>query len=145
MNYYYADAANRPVGPVPFTELQRLKSVGTIHDQTWVIEEGTAEWKPLRNLLGGSGASDELAQATPATRIQETKSTCQACGHVWFYGKQEVLTSRNDALLNVSKALMCCSGCIPALLIPTKTPIDLNKCPKCGSKASRQEQVVHDL
>lgn len=144
MHYYYADSENRTVGPVSLSELQRLKNVGTIHDRTWVIEEGAAEWKPFYGLIGASGTPDEVARRG-GKRIQETKCTCQACGHIWFYGKQEVLQQTSDALQNLSKAMLCCGGCLPAILMPTKTPIDPGKCPKCGSKASRKEQIVHDV
>ncbi len=75
--------------------------------------------------------------------IRETKCTCQACGNVWFYGKQDQLKSAGDAMSNCGKSMMCCSGCAPAIFIPNKQVIDLNKCPKCGSKAVQKEIVTH--
>lgn len=50
-----------------------------------------------------------------------------------------------NALSNVSKAMMCCSGCFPALLIQDKKVIDLNKCPKCGSIAVKKEIIIHNV
>ena len=55
IKYYYADAENRAKGPVPLAEIQRLWRVRTIHDQTWVIEEGATEWRSLHSLLEGGG------------------------------------------------------------------------------------------
>jgi len=77
--------------------------------------------------------------------IKETKCTCSACGNVWFYGKQEVQDQKANVASNAGKALACCGGCWPALLIPDKQIIDLNKCPKCGSKAVKREEVMHHV
>jgi predicted RNA-binding Zn-ribbon protein involved in translation (DUF1610 family) len=78
-------------------------------------------------------------------KIAETKNTCTACGNIWFYGKQEVTEAKTAALGNLSKSMMCCGGCLPALLIKDKTVPDLNKCPKCGSRAITREEVVHEV
>jgi ssDNA-binding Zn-finger/Zn-ribbon topoisomerase 1 len=77
--------------------------------------------------------------------IKETKCTCNACGHVWFYGKQETREATSAVLGNLSKSMMCCSGCLPAIFIPDKKIIDLNKCPKCGSRAVTRETVSHEV
>jgi TM2 domain-containing membrane protein YozV len=47
MKYFYADAANRPAGPVELDELRRLYSAGQIRIDTYVIEETGATWRPL--------------------------------------------------------------------------------------------------
>jgi DNA-directed RNA polymerase subunit RPC12/RpoP len=80
-----------------------------------------------------------------AKKIKETKCTCNACGRVWYYGKEEVTASQLDALSNISKTMMCCGGCLPAILIADKKVVDLNKCPDCGSKAVLKEEVVHEV
>ena len=49
--WYYADASNAPVGPVPFVELQRLAAAGVIHAATHVIESGGSEWKKFASVL----------------------------------------------------------------------------------------------
>ena len=41
--------------------------------------------------------------------------------------------------------MMCCTGCAPALLIPNQEVVDLNKCPKCGSRAITKETVEHEV
>lgn len=80
-----------------------------------------------------------------AKTIKETKNTCKACGNVWFYGRQDVAQQRAGALHNASKAMMCCGGCLPAAVIPEKKVVDLNKCPKCGSKAVVSEEITHEV
>jgi len=44
MKYYYTNAKNEPVGPVPFEELEQLAKQGTLHDRTSVIAEGSQTW-----------------------------------------------------------------------------------------------------
>jgi len=78
-------------------------------------------------------------------RISETKNTCTACGNVWFYGKQETTEAASNAMSNLGKSMMCCGGCLPAALIKDKEIVDLSKCPKCGSRAIKKEDVVHEV
>lgn len=78
-------------------------------------------------------------------RIMETKCTCSACGHVWFYGKQETTEATSAALHNLGKSMMCCGGCLPSVFIPDKKVVDLDKCPKCGSRATKKEVVTHEV
>lgn len=78
-------------------------------------------------------------------KIKETRATCKACGNVWHYGKAEEIEATGAALQNVGKAMMCCTGCVPAAAIPDKKVTDLNKCPKCGSRAITKETVEHDV
>ena len=78
-------------------------------------------------------------------KIKETKCTCKACNKVWFYGKQEQRENRSSKLHNASKAMMCCGGCLPALLIRDKKVNNLDKCPDCGSKAIIKETIIHDV
>ncbi|MDD5738806.1 MAG: hypothetical protein PHY72_02700 [Candidatus Pacebacteria bacterium] len=78
--------------------------------------------------------------------IQETKCTCSACGNVWFYGKEDVAKEREKIRDNAGRAMACCGGCLlPMLLTPHREPIDLDKCPKCNSKAITKETVVHNV
>jgi hypothetical protein len=77
--------------------------------------------------------------------IKETKCTCLGCGNVWFYGKKEISEARSNTIHNAGKTMMCCSGCLPALLISEKKNVDLNKCSKCGSHAVKKEEVIHDI
>ncbi len=80
-----------------------------------------------------------------AKKIKEIKCTCESCGNIWFYGKEDVSESKANAAGNLGKAFMCCGGCWPALLIPEGKVIDFNKCPKCGSRAAKKEIIVHNV
>lgn len=77
--------------------------------------------------------------------IQETRATCAACGNVWHYGKIDEMDATSDQLHNAGRAMMCCSGCLPALLIPERKPAELGKCAKCGSTAVTKETVEHTV
>ncbi|MBI2448247.1 hypothetical protein HYV44_01665 [Candidatus Microgenomates bacterium] len=77
--------------------------------------------------------------------IKETKCSCSACGNIWFYGKQEAAQSCGESMENCGKSASCCSGCGPAAFIPDKKPLDLGKCPKCGSRAIKKEEITHEL
>ena len=78
-------------------------------------------------------------------KIKEKKGTCQACGNVWFWGKEEQEMYDAGVMAEAGKAMMCCGGCLPALLIPNpqKGAKDPRKCPKCNSKAVKVEDVEH--
>lgn len=48
--------------------------------------------------------------------FKEIKCTCQACGNIWFYGKQEVkeisvqkLENCGNAMNNAGADMLCCS------------------------------------
>ena len=49
--WYYADAANEPVGPLPMDVLQRLAGVGVISPETHVLEKGGTEWKKFASIV----------------------------------------------------------------------------------------------
>ena len=82
--------------------------------------------------------------ASPKRKIFETKCTCQACGNVWFFGKHDQLEQLENASTNCLKAYYGC--CNPLLLfLPDKKIVELDRCPKCGSKAVKSEEVVHEI
>lgn len=89
--------------------------------------------------------SKDLKEAIIMPTIKETKCTCQSCGKIWYYGKQEVIESFGNSMSNCGKSMMCCTGCMPAALIPDKKVVDYSKCPECNSKAVIKEEVFHDL
>ena len=93
-----------------------------------------------------SGVSDVGPSPKRSTKkIGDTRCTCSSCGNVWHYGKAEVLESTGAAMQNIGKSMMCCSGCVPAAAIPDKKVVDLNRCPKCGSRAITKQTVEHEV
>ena len=58
--------------------------------------------------------------------ITETKCTCKACGHIWYYGKSEVWQQAGNVLHNAGTAASCftCSPC--CMLVPDKPVKDLS-------------------
>jgi DNA-directed RNA polymerase subunit RPC12/RpoP len=87
-----------------------------------------------------------LPPARPVTRtIVETKNTCKACGKVWFYRKRDLQEQRAARMQNVSKGLMMCGGCLPAVFIPQQKVLDLTRCPECGSRAVLSQEVIHEV
>ena len=59
--WFYADAENRPVGPLTFGELKELSATGIIRSDSFVIEEGGSAWKTLASII-----SVETAAKPPA-------------------------------------------------------------------------------
>lgn len=90
-------------------------------------------------------ADAEGKRRPPARQVEETRCTCSACGRVWHYGKRDVALQKAARQQQVGKAMMCCGGCAPAVLIPDKEIPDLDKCPSCGSRAVKKETVTHDV
>ncbi|MDY6896406.1 MAG: hypothetical protein SVO01_13465 [Thermotogota bacterium] len=101
-------------------------------------------WKTLNKNTKDLGKELNKKEQKPKV-VKETKCTCNACGNVWYYGKQEAWEQKANTMSNVGKSLACCSGCLPSLFIPDKKVVDLDKCPKCGSKAIKKEEVMHSV
>lgn len=76
-------------------------------------------------------------------KVTETKVSCQACGNTWFYNGADQREQMSNSMANCGKGMMCCTCSPIALLIPEKKITDLNKCPKCGSRAIKKEKVTH--
>jgi len=96
------------------------------------------DWnKPI---LGSGKIKEKLPKI-----IKETKNTCGECGKVWHYGKQDVFENKMNAVSNVGKAMSCCGGCVPALLIKDKKVVDLKRCPSCGSKNIKSEEISYEI
>ena len=99
--------------------------------------------KPEREAKQNHRGAFKAKPSMAVKKIRETRCTCASCGTVWHYGKAEALESTGAAIQNLGKSMMCCTGCAPAVFIPNQQVVDLNKCPKCGSKAFKKEIVEH--
>ena len=101
---------------------------------------------PTEQRQSTAAPAQQYAPLSPTGKaISETRCTCTACGKVWHYGKLEVTENVGAAMSNVGKSMMCCGGCWPALFIPNKKVVALDKCPNCGSKAVLKEKVTHHV
>jgi predicted RNA-binding Zn-ribbon protein involved in translation (DUF1610 family) len=95
------------------------------------------------------GRKDNVKKANIVSKIPKTKTitetryTCNVCGKIWHYGKQEQTQNVANAMQNLGKGMMCCTGCLPAVFLPDKKVVDLNKCPNCGSKNIKKEIIAH--
>jgi len=78
-------------------------------------------------------------------QIKETRCACQSCGFVYHYGKAEEIENCGNAMQSCGKTMSCCTGCVPAAAIKTQPVRDLNKCPKCGSRAVTKEIVTYTV
>jgi hypothetical protein len=84
----------------------------------------------------------------PKRQIEETKCTCSGCGNIWFFGKKDVWQRWDKKGMVVAKN-MCPAACpcfLPMIFFGNDALyIDPNKCPKCGSRAIKKEQIIHDV
>ncbi|MGI6240468.1 MAG: hypothetical protein ACOYJW_00835 [Candidatus Omnitrophota bacterium] len=100
-----------------------------------------------------AGKNDDNFRPAPGKKISEMKAICKACGHVYFFGKQdevkyigEQMENCGGGMQDAGASMLCCGGCLPAVFIPKSQQIksvDPNKCPKCGSRAVTKEKVTH--
>lgn len=88
---------------------------------------------------------DFLDRKNAPKKITENRGTCQSCGNIWHYGKEEQWENVSNTMHNVGKSMMCCTGCLPAVFLSDKKITDFSKCPKCGSKAVKTKQVTHEV
>lgn len=75
-------------------------------------------------------------------KISETRCTCNSCQNVWHYGMKDVLSNlgaASDNCGNTASPCGCCGGASKQKIV------DLDKCPKCGSRNIKKEKVVHEV
>ncbi len=76
--------------------------------------------------------------------VKETKCTCNSCGKVWYFGKQEQIQEGARAVTTASSACLCpCLGCLSAIF--GKRPKDFKQCPQCQSKNVTTEEVSYEV
>lgn len=135
VNYIYADANNKPVGPVTLEQLRELQGKGVITWHTLVMLEGTKDWKPYgkivaelspplppnqgvlhanRNSLATVSRSDKLSQETADAKNGE-QATCPRCG-------RQILNHPN-----ISGRDICCPSCNNILRMPALPAIEMER------------------
>ncbi len=102
------------------------------------------EKKGTKIFIKKSISTNKTSRAKSKT-ISETKCTCKSCQYFWFYGKSDEMESLANHHSELGKSMLCCSGCLPALFIPDKKIIDLDKCPKCGSRSVEKQTITHNV
>ncbi|MBM2820918.1 MAG: hypothetical protein HW405_678 [Candidatus Berkelbacteria bacterium] len=119
-----------------------------------IIKDKAESCKFCKTTITAADREKELSlRPTPRPKeLKEIKNTCQGCGHTWFYDRSDQLKNFGEKMDVVSDDLVktsCCCLFFPlgflTFLIPKKKVIDLNRCPKCGSKAIKKETVTHNI
>ena len=64
--YYYADAQNQAIGPLPLPELQKLRTSGTLRDSTLVVKEGGQDWVAFSSIQHPSVTTPLDSSVSPA-------------------------------------------------------------------------------
>jgi predicted nucleic-acid-binding Zn-ribbon protein len=82
------------------------------------------------------GVKQKEKQDTKVGIVSETKVTCQACGHIWHYSNRDTLNKVSDALMDLNSV---------KIFGQDSNSSDFDKCPKCGSRAIRQEKVEYKV
>lgn len=70
--YYYADAQNQAIGPLPLAELQNLRTSGTLQDSTLVVKEGGQDWVTFSSIRPVS-ITPPPHSPPPANQTQEAR------------------------------------------------------------------------
>lgn len=80
MNYFYANSANEPIGPVSQEQLLEMYQNRTITLDTYVIAEGASEWQPYRSITKTPipPPNPQLPLATSISAIASTQK-CPFC------------------------------------------------------------------
>jgi hypothetical protein len=84
MKYYYANAENKPTGPVDLAELGRLAASGVINNNTAVIADGSQTWTTYGAVKDTSGTA-AVADAVAATASQAVRAARQYSWGAFFY------------------------------------------------------------
>ena len=71
MKYYYADEKSQPMGPHTAEEMRKLYQQGALNEESWVIAEGTAEWRSYASLF-----LTDTAEGLGGSRLTQ----CPNCG-----------------------------------------------------------------
>ncbi|MEM9300427.1 MAG: DUF4339 domain-containing protein [Bacteroidota bacterium] len=78
MRYFYVGANNRPVGPLPFPQLQALYKQGKLNADTQVASEGSEGgegWKSYRDQFLGGDMPPTLRTASEQDRFYTLSTT----------------------------------------------------------------------
>ena len=106
--YYYVDAQNQAAGPVALTDLQNLRSAGTIQDSTLVVLEGGQDWVAYSTLSptpSPSAAAAPSSTSKPADASSPAISTGPSSEPVWAQNLLQKLDQLNKTVEKMAIAL----------------------------------------
>ena len=106
--YYYVDAQNQAAGPVGLTDLQNLRTAGTIQDPTLVVLEGGQDWVAYSTLIttpSPSGAATPCSASKPADASSPTISTGPSSEPVWAQNLLQKVDQLNNTVEKMAIAL----------------------------------------
>ena len=102
--YYYVDAQNQAAGPVALTDLQNLRSAGTIQDSTLVVIEGGQDWVAY-STLSPSAAAAPSSTFKPADASSPAISTGPSSEPVWAQNLLQKVDQLNKTVEKMAMAL----------------------------------------
>src|SRR5689334_20011570 len=89
MNWYYVDAAGQQAGPVDDAGLDALAASGKITPETFVWQEGMANWQAYREVrpsglrIAGAPAAAQAAGGGVGVATGVEEAVCAECGGVF--------------------------------------------------------------
>lgn len=144
-HYYYVDAQNQAAGPVAWTDLQNLRSAGTIQDSTLVVLEGGQDWVAYSTLSPTPSASATAAQSStskPAAASSPAISTGPSSEPVWAQNLLQKVDQLNKTVEKMAIALeKSIAARAPQMPIPATATLHAEKfnptaAPKMGIAAT---------
>jgi len=106
--YYYVDAQNQAAGPVALTDLQNLRSAGTIQDSTLVVLEGGQDWVAYSTLSTTplpSAATPPSSAAKPGEASSPATSPSPSSEPVWAQNLLQKVDLLNKTVEKMALAL----------------------------------------
>jgi hypothetical protein len=82
MNYYYLDANNQPVGPLPLDEIRRKAASGQIPSNPMVAPAGGNQWQPLGAVGASTGFAFDHVLADAAAAVVRVAREILSAGFV---------------------------------------------------------------
>ncbi len=123
-NFFKAGLTNNTKAIKKYVEIHP-EAQGKLDNQKKILEKNKEEFKIELNEIKTKLV--EKANDASLEKKKEMKCTCVSCGKVYYYGDAEVLRNTVNAL-NFS-------------IYSINQLKDLNRCPKCGSRAVKKEEV----
>ena len=145
LRYYYVDAQNQAAGPVALTDLQNLRSAGTIQDSTLVVLEGGQDWVAYSTLSTTplpSAATPPSSAAKPGEASSPATSPSPSSEPVWAQNLLQKVDLLNKTVEKMALALeKSIAARAPQMTIPPTATLHAEKfnptvAPKMGIAAT---------